>query len=381
MREKTLNLKLIEFLAILVIWLTIFSIPFFNNRVYNVVNWNLVGGEWVRIISYFLVFAINFYLLVPKILFKKRYMIYISSSIAVILIVVVSGTLLRYYLFPPNPIAMPSMNFGPGMPPMELGSEMPAPMGFKPNPLTEQKTIWMALLDSMIISLLVVGAGTAIKMISQWLDEESRRKDLEKEQLKTELALLRHQVSPHFFMNTLNNIHALVDINTETAKDTIIRLSTLMRYLLYETAHGHTSLGKEIEFIESYIVLMKLRFPKNVAVTVSLPTTHAEIQIPPMLFVSFLENAFKHGVSYKAASYVTFSMAIEEGKIICHIKNSKHVNKEKLDKSYSGIGLTNIKQSLKLLYGSDYTLNISDQPKEFDVELIIPILETNNGKR
>lgn len=381
MKEKSLNLKIIESLVLFTIWITIFAIPYFNNRVYNVVNWNIVLGEWVKISSYFIVFGINFYLLVPQFLFKKKYLVYLLSSIVVVLSIVASALLLRYYIFPPHPIGMPSMDLGPGMPPMELGSQMPAPMGFNPSPLNGQRSIWMELVDSLIISVLILGAGTAIKMMAQWLDEESRRKDVEKEQLKTELALLRHQVSPHFFMNTLNNIHALVDINTETAKDTIIRLSTLMRYLLYDTAHGQTSLAKEIEFIESYIVLMKLRFPKNVTVTVSLPSTHTDIQIPPMLFVSFLENAFKHGVSYNAVSFVSFSMRVEQQTIVCEIKNSKHASKERIDKSHSGIGLTNIRQSLKLLYGDNYTLNINDTPTEFEVFLVIPVLDSNHVRK
>src|SRR5665648_748151 len=114
-------------------------------------------------------------------------------------------------------------------------------MGYRPVIPQEEKSIFMIFTDELIISLLVIGAGTAFKMVAQWLNEESRRKDLEKEQLKTELAFLRHQVSPHFFMNTLNNIHALIDINAEDAKNTIIELSTMMRYLLYDTAQGPVS--------------------------------------------------------------------------------------------------------------------------------------------
>jgi len=231
----------------------------------------------------------------------------------------------------------------------------------------------MIFIDNLILSLLVVGVGTAIKMVSQWLNEESRRKDLEKEQLKTELALLRHQVSPHFFMNTLNNIHALIDINAEDAKNTIIELSTMMRYLLYDTAHGQTSLKKEVAFIESYIALMKLRFPENVTVTLDVPENIKDIEIPPMLFISFLENAFKHGVSYKAESYVSFSMEQVDDQLKCHIKNSKHSSSENVDQSYSGIGMANIKKSLKLLFGNNYTLNIIENEKEFEVQLTIPV--------
>jgi LytS/YehU family sensor histidine kinase len=233
----------------------------------------------------------------------------------------------------------------------------------------------MAFSANVVISFLIVGSSTAFKVISQWLFEENRRKDVEKEQLKTELALLRHQVSPHFFMNTLNNIHALIDINTEDAKDTVIRLSTMMRYLLYDTAHGRTSLKKEINFIESYVSLMRLRFSSKVMVTVDVPKLIQDIQIPPMLFISFLENAFKHGVSYQHESFVLFKLDIADQRLNCTIQNSKHVNKELSDSRYSGIGLTNVKKSLELLFGKDYTLDILDNENEFTVNLSVPYHE------
>jgi len=284
--------------------------------------------------------------------------------------------MLRFVLTPPQPLAMPPMNLGQGMPPMELGPGMPPPMGYKPISPPEQKSIFMMFADNLIISLLVVGVGTAVKMVSQWLNEESRRKDLEKEQLKTELALLRHQVSPHFFMNTLNNIHALIDINTEDAKNTIIQLSIMMRYLLYDTAHGQTTLKKEINFIESYITLMKLRFPKEVAITIDIPKDIHDIEIPPMLFISFLENAFKHGVSYQSESFVSFKIEQIRARLKCTIRNSKGKSNENVEESYSGIGLSNIKKSLRLLFGNDFTLHIHENEKEFEVQLTIPVNET-----
>jgi len=372
---KTLNIKIIELIVFIVVWMAIFSAPFFNHRLNNEVNWDKVIGEWIRIFSYLVIFVANTFVLVPKFLFQKKYSIYIGATILVILLVVGVNISLEQILAPAQPMAMPPMDFGPGMPPMELGVGMPAPMGYRPVEAPEQKSIYMLITDELIISMLVVGAGTSIKMVAQWLREENRRKDLEKEQLKTELAFLRHQVSPHFFMNTLNNIHALIDINAEDAKNTIIELSTMMRYLLYDTAHGQTTLKKEIHFIESYIALMQLRFPKKVTVTLEVPHNIEDIQIPPMLFLSFLENAFKHGVSYQAESFVSFKLEQIENKLSCIIRNTKHSNMEILDKSYSGIGLTNIKQSLKLLFGNDYILNIFENEKEFEVQLTIPIYE------
>ena len=373
--SKTLNIRIIELIVFVVTWMAIFSIPYFNHRYNYTVDWTKVFGDWVKIFSYLIIFVFNTLVLVPKFLFQKKYSTYIGSTLLVVLSVVGVSIALGLILTPAQPMAMPPMDLGPGMPPMELGSGMPAPMGYRPVTIPEQKSIFMIITDELIISFLVVGAGTSIKMVAQWLNEENRRKDLEKEQLKTELAFLRHQVSPHFFMNTLNNIHALIDINAEDAKNTIIELSTMMRYLLYDTAQGQTTLKKEIKFIESYISLMQLRFPKKVAVILEVPKNILDIQIPPMLFLSFLENAFKHGVSYQTDSFVSFVLEQADNRLHCTIKNSKHNNKENLDKSYSGIGLTNIKQSLKLLFGDDYILNIFENDNEFEVQLTIPIYE------
>ena len=375
MREKILNIRIIEIFIFTILWVAVFSVPFFNQRIDNTVNWGKVIGEWITMLSFLVIFVLNTLFLVPKFLFQKKYSSYILLTFLAIVFVIGVTVSLRQIITPPQPLGMTPMDLGPGMPPMELGPGMPPPQGYKPLSPPVPKSLFMVFIDNLILSLLVVGVGTAIKMVSQWLNEESKRKDLEKEQLKTELALLRHQVSPHFFMNTLNNIHALIDINAEDAKNTIIELSTMMRYLLYDTAHGQTTLKKEIAFIESYITLMKLRFPENVTVTIDIPESINDIVIPPMLFISFLENAFKHGVSYKAESYVSFMIRQNDKQLNCNIKNSRHSHIESYDQSYSGIGMANIKKSLKLLFGNDYTLNIIENDKEFEVQLTIPVHE------
>ncbi len=375
MKEKTLNIRNIEFIVFLVIWVAVFAIPFFNQRISNEINWNKVTSDWITMLSLLTIFLINAFLLVPAFLFQKKYTAYFAFSLLVILLVIALKIYIVTIVKSPQPLAMPPMELGPGMPPMELGPGMPPPMGYKPVTPLPAKSLFMVFVDNLILSLLVVGVGTAFKMVTQWLNEESRRKDLEKEQLKTELALLRHQVSPHFFMNTLNNIHALIDINTEDAKNTIIQLSTMMRYLLYDTAHGKTSLKKEIAFIKSYIALMKLRFPETVVVTLNVPEDVSNIEIPPMLFISFLENAFKHGVSYHGDSFVLLSIEQKGNKLNCIVRNSKFRKIESAEKSYSGIGMANIKKSLKLLFGEDYTLAIRESETEFEVKLTVPVYE------
>ena len=368
--NKTFKIQVIEFLLFGIIWIGIFSIPFFNQWGYSSLDLEKLFSEWLRIFGFFLIFLINIGILIPKYLIKQKYKAYIISAISLIAVMCVAGLVLNAVLFP-TPLTMPPMNLGSGMP-MELGSGMPAPIGFKPERKTDYDSLSLVIIANLIISFLVVGSSTTFKVIGQWLVADDRRKDLEKEQLKTELALLRHQVSPHFFMNTLNNIHSLIDLSAEDAKDAVIRLSTMMRYLLYDTTQGQTSLKRDIGFIESYISLMQLRFSTQVSVTLEVPENIPDLQIPPMLFISLLENAFKHGVSYQNDSFVHFRIDVGGGRLNCTIQNSKQQKVSKTGNRYSGIGLANIKKSLELLFGNNHQFEIRETESEYEVFLSIP---------
>jgi LytS/YehU family sensor histidine kinase len=146
-----------------------------------------------------------------------------------------------------------------------------------------------------------------------------------------------------------------------------------MRYLLYDSAQNTIELKKEIEFIYSFISLMQLRHSDEVEVTVLIPDQIPDIKIPPMLFISLLENAFKHGVSYPMKSYIYLEIQIHEKTLNCTIKNSKHKTVANQFDEYAGIGLENIKKSLNLLYENDYKLDISDKESQFEINLTIPV--------
>jgi hypothetical protein len=357
MKSLMLNNRKIEIIIYAVVWAVILYIPYYSIKSFGFINWHRLTREWIQLLGYLIIFLLNVYILVPKLLFQKKYLYYIGivciTTIIIIGIVVFlqSGEFFHTRPLPNGPLD-----------------------GFDPaRPMLQHKPFFSVLIDKYIISILVIAAGTTTKLGSKWLSEEKLRKDIEKEQLKTNLALLRHQVSPHFFMNTLNNIHALIDINSENAKDSIVRLSDLMRYLLYDSAQSQIKLKKEINFINSFIALMQLRFSDKVNISVVVPEQIPDIQIPPMLFISFLENAFKHGISYQSQSYIYFELQIFEKLLCCKIRNSKHNVIETKYDEYSGIGLENIKRSLKLLYGDDYKLQISDKETEFEVNLTIPL--------
>ncbi|MEI6886599.1 MAG: histidine kinase, partial [Bacteroidota bacterium] len=269
MKALSLSSRKIEVLLYVLIWALVFSVPYFSERGSGHPNWNNMVGHWVNLSGFLIIFLANVYILVPRLLLKKRYLNYFVL-IAVLILLVIAAKIIIHPAFLQN--VDPGMNFSTDrLRPPDLNAP-------------ESKPPFMVFADNLIICILIVGAGTTIKLMGKWLSEERLRMDAEKEQLKTNLALLRHQVSPHFFMNTLNNIHSLIEIDSEKAQDAVVRLSTLMRYLLYDSAQSTIELKKEIEFINSFISLMQLRHSDEVEVTVVIPEQVPDTKIPPMLF-------------------------------------------------------------------------------------------------
>ncbi|MBA4323409.1 MAG: histidine kinase, partial [Odoribacter sp.] len=155
------------------------------------------------------------------------------------------------------------------------------------------------------------------------------------------------------------------------AKQAIIKLSKMMRYLLYETETEKTTLIKEVEFLESYINLMKLRYNEKVKITLNLPSAIPEKTLPPFIFTSLIENAFKHGVSYKDESFIDIDLIIGEERLLLVVKNSK-TDRSQVEE-FSGIGIENTRKRLELLYGNNWHLNITENEDLFTVNLSIPL--------
>jgi LytS/YehU family sensor histidine kinase len=171
-------------------------------------------------------------------------------------------------------------------------------------------------------------------------------------------------------MNTLNNIHALVDIDPEKAKDTILELSKMMRFVLYEGNKHGVPLNREFDFIRNYITLMRLRYTDKVKITVELPTETPDKLVPPLMLITFIENAFKHGISYQHESFIDVKVGIEHERLRFQCRNSKA---DKPNQEKGGVGLANVKQRLHLLYDNNFTLHIQDEPDIYNVELTIPL--------
>ncbi len=240
---------------------------------------------------------------------------------------------------------------------------------------------------AFIIMSLLLGLNIGTKYFFKSLDDRKRMKELERENLNSQLEYLKYQINPHFFMNTLNNIHALVDIDPEQAKYTIEVLSKLMRYVLYEGNKSMAPLQKELDFIGHYIDLMKIRYTDKVRISLSLPTTdsttvgdkeqssinQSNILVPSLLFATFVENAFKHGVSYQKPSFIEVSVRVDEAshevEFLCN--NSK---KPAAEDKHGGVGLQNAIKRLQLIYGKDgYTMDVKQNDEEYRMLLRMPI--------
>jgi LytS/YehU family sensor histidine kinase len=225
-----------------------------------------------------------------------------------------------------------------------------------------------------IISMsFTVGLATAIKMTTQWYKSQSEQKELEKLHIESELNNLKHQLNPHFLFNTLNNIYSLISINQENAQNAVHQLSNLIRYVLYESDHSEVPLGKDLNFTTNYIKLMSLRLPSHVKLETEIMKADEGIAIAPLLFISLVENAFKHGVSPSLPSYISIRIRMAgTNELECRVENS-NFPKPEADKSGSGIGLNNLRKRLELIYPYAFELNIEENGEKYVSTLTLKI--------
>ena len=333
---------------------------------------------WVYIIlPFFILFCLNNFWLAPFFFFKKRYIPYaILGTLFVGLFVWLDVAYIRKSM---------RDNLFPIREPIEMRDSIPAEYGHpsterhyrpfpddrfsRPHPLPELMII--PVISRFLVAFLMISFNIAIKLIFKSMRDEEMIKELERCKLQSELENLKYQINPHFFMNTLNNIHGLMESDTGQAQKAIIKFSKMMRYILYEANNKTILLEREILLLKNYIELMTLRYTEKVKVRVSLPKEIPSVEIPPLLYISFIENAFKHGVSYQTDSTICITMQTEEGNLVFNCSNT---NKGKIEEQHRGIGLDNIRKRLKLIYENDYTLSITRSPESFNVLLIIPLL-------
>ena len=313
----------------------------------------------MRIVLPFLVLLlVHHFLLAP--LIRKRLPLYIGLTMALLV-------LFGFWCFSPigrpqGAPAFPGQNEMMPPPPPGPGGRGPEPQGRK-GPISPETS-------RLITGILLVGVDLGAYFYMESRRKERRMKELEAENTKQRLESLRYQINPHFLMNTLNNIHALVDIDPEKAKESIEEFSKMMRILLYEGDAPTIPLERELDFIEHFISLMRLRYPEDaLRVDTVFPKVRSGAVVPPLVMASFVENAFKHGVSYSEESFIRVKVELQEGKVVFHCVNSSHP--AEADERH-GIGLENIKKRLTLLYGNSYTLSIDEEGGRYDVLLAVP---------
>ena len=349
-------------------------------------NWQEVFFVWRQLAVFLLLFLIHNFILAPLLIHRHKRWLYGLLTLCMI-------GLFTFYQCNSRPNMMRQR------PPMERDFPGPKPMDedfghedFKHKDLNHEEfehkdfehrdfkhrrkhdvpPIFFGQHDviAIVILILMCGMNLGVKLYFKTRDDQKKLLRLEKQNLEQQLEYLKYQINPHFFMNTLNNIHALVDIDAEKAKSTILELSKMMRFILYEGDKKGVPLTREFDFIRNYVTLMRLRYTDKVRINMELPTQVPDKQIPPLMLITFIENAFKHGISYQHESFIDVKAEIKDDQLHFNCRNSKA---EKPNEEKGGIGLTNVRQRLHLLYDNRYKLHIQDETDIYNVQLTIPL--------
>lgn len=297
----------------------------------------------VRLVWIIVLFYFNYFVLVPKVLLGKNTAVYILTCIAIIII---SGLIINTaFPFDPDERFLRPRNEN-----RELGR------------FVRQLFAMLNLSAPIFISGL-------LRMYVEWRKNEDLRQVVEKEKVSSELQFLKTQLNPHFLFNSLNAIYSLSVKNSSRTSEAIISLSELMRYMLYEADKDKVPLGKEMEYIQNYVQLQRLRLSDSANVKLKISGNERNKEVPPLLFISFIENAFKYGTDYKGKTYVNINLLIDEKKIDFKVENK--IGAQRKQNKNSGVGLENIKNRLRLLYPNSHQLNITDDGETYVVELTL----------
>ena len=323
MSIKDTRHKPLELVIHIICWGLFFGFPlFFTQHENGTIDWPAFLHHTVVPASMFVIFYVDYLLLIPRVLFKGHAGRFLLLNLASICIVTVC---LRYW----HNISMP-----PPSPRQHM---------FMPPQ-------YIFYLRDVISLVFVSGLSVAIRMSLRWSETELARQEAVKSRTEAELKNLRSQLNPHFLLNTLNNIYALIAFDTDKAQQAIQELSKLLRYVLYENQETYVPLNREVDFIRNYIELMRIRFSSQVRIETRFEVRpDSQSPIAPLLFISLIENAFKHGISPTEPSFVDIRIAEKENSISCTIRNS-NFPKASTDKSGSGIGLEQVKKRLEMLY-------------------------------
>lgn len=330
----------------LLFWLIYFIFNFFrfatiNNDYWYSLKSNLIEFPLNIIITYFTI-----YYLIPKYILKKKYVHFFLLFTLSLIIFYLTRTGLNYILVTKN------------IWPEAQGNQEPFTV--------------IHVVELMIGAIYVIAFVSAIKLTYDWVNEKKRNEDLQRIQLQTELNFLKSQIQPHFFFNTLNNLYALVIKQSPNAPNVVMKLSEIMQYVLYEVKEPKISLMKSINYLYTYLELEKLRYGERVKSEISIEGNIDDVEIPPLLFLPFVENCFKHGTKHHEDIKVHIDFAIKDNFLYFTVTNNFVASDDQSPRH--GIGIENVKRRLHLLYGSGYSLKTRSKKNEYSVNLKLPLL-------
>lgn len=353
------NSRIIELLIHLAVWAYLLSTPFIFAHHNETLHWQQYVQSMVIPLMLCVVFYVNYLIFVPRYFMQHSNKAFTASNVLLIVACTACIVLFMHYIAPllreslAQSGALDGMlhkpHHGPhGAPPR--GKPMKVfPFGTPKHPIEGAKIIMMTMRDAFgLVCAAAVAMG--IRLSASWRKDEEKRKEMQLQLADAALKNLKTQISPHFLLNTLNNIYSLTAFNTEKAQHAIIELSKMLRYQLYESDDEKVLLRKEADFLQHYIELMRLRLPENVAVRFDVKIMPDEsIVIAPHILISLVENAFKHGVSAGAPSYIRISLDADLERIHFVCTNSNFPQNRNA-KTQGGIGLHQVEQRLQLIY-------------------------------
>jgi len=336
------NKKIYAVLMHVGFWSLVFLWPLLSYEELAQVQY-VVNRNWLSTCSLCVVFYINYFILVDKYFFEnKRALFYGLNLLLIIAIFFLVKQLLELIIF------SPTMN------------------GHR---IREVRSNTVSSIQLILPMILGIGMCVGLKINKKWTKNELLLQKVKQTQLDAEIKYLRYQIQPHFLFNTLNNIYALIDSAPISAKTSIHSLSKMMRYLLHDSAASKVPLVKEIEFLERYIDLMQLRVSSNLTLEKSFPIINQPIQIAPLLLITFVENAFKHGIDAVGQSHIKINLTIEKDALHYSVINSSFPQMGKV--TDSGIGLENLKKRLELLYPNRFEFMSKEMDNIYTAKLIL----------
>ncbi len=338
------NKKIYTVLMHIGFWILVFLWPLLSYEELSQVQY-VINRNWLATSSLCIVFYINYFILVDQYFFIPKKLLFYSFNLLLIVgVFFLVNQLLELIIFSPTRNGMR---------------------------MRELRSTTVSSIQLVLPMILGIGMCVGLKINKKWSKNELQLEKVKQTQLDAEIKYLRYQVQPHFLFNTLNNIYSLIDSAPKIAKTSVHSLSKMMRYLLHDSAVNKVSLVKEIEFLERYIDLMQLRVSSNLTLEKSFPIINQPIQIAPLLLITFIENAFKHGIDAVQASHIKIKLTIENDAIHYQVINSSFPQNKNI--TDSGIGLENLKKRLELLYPNRFELVEEEIEREYKAKLILKL--------